>query len=243
MTSVFRNVSADQIFKSATAYMTALFSRGWGDTELLKQLAKFQRIVLQKDKMINDVYKIFENTEITISKETKINSTLSLYKGEFISPLTKIIPNALPRESEKAYFQVVLPHKWKDKKPIAIHLAGTGDHFFWRRRQFMAVPLAKEYNIGSIILENPFYGYRKPKKQVRSAVNYVSDIFVMGVALLVETVTLMLWCQRNGYGPLGVTGISMGGHMATVAASGWFDPIAIVPCLSWSSAGPAFTEV
>lgn len=245
MRSVIRNTSSDQIFRSATAYLrvSSFFSNGWGDTEVLRRLAKFQAAVLDKRKMLDNVYKILENTEITISKGQKLNSCMTVYKGEFKSPLTKLVPKALPPESEIAHFQLVLPNSWKSQKPICIHLAGTGDHFFWRRRRFMAGPLAKENNIGSIILENPFYGYRKPKNQVRSAVNHVSDIFVMGTALLVESVALLLWCQRKGFGPLGITGISMGGHMATVAASGWFDPLAIVPCLSWSSAGPAFTDV
>lgn len=38
--------------------------------------------------------------------------------------------------------------------------------FFWRRRNFIAKPLLKEANIGSIILENPFYGLRKPDDQM-----------------------------------------------------------------------------
>jgi hypothetical protein len=37
---------------------------------------------------------------------------------------------------------------------------------FWRRRQMMAKPLLKEGGIASIILENPFYGLRKPKDQM-----------------------------------------------------------------------------
>jgi hypothetical protein len=37
---------------------------------------------------------------------------------------------------------------------------------FWKRRQMMAKPLLKEGGIASIILENPFYGLRKPKDQV-----------------------------------------------------------------------------
>ena len=69
---------------------------------------------------------------------------------------------------------------------MVVQLAGTGDHvnlllhnqiiiyllanflvlqFFWRRRILMGKPLMNEWNIGSIILENPFYGLRKPKEQ------------------------------------------------------------------------------
>ena len=37
--------------------------------------------------------------------------------------------------------------------------------FFFRRRNLMAKPLLKEAGIGALLLENPFYGLRKPKDQ------------------------------------------------------------------------------
>lgn len=38
--------------------------------------------------------------------------------------------------------------------------------YFWRRRTFIAKPLLREAGIGAILLENPFYGDRKPDDQV-----------------------------------------------------------------------------
>jgi hypothetical protein len=35
--------------------------------------------------------------------------------------------------------------------------------------------------------ENPYYGLRKPKDQLRSSLHYVSDLFVMGGCLLLES--------------------------------------------------------
>jgi len=35
----------------------------------------------------------------------------------------------------------------------------------------------------------------------------------MGGALVLESLVLFHWCERQGYGPLGITGISMGGHV------------------------------
>ena len=80
----------------------------------------------------------------------------------------------------------------------------------------MAKPLIKEYGIGSIILENPFYGVRKPAEQVRSSLNNVSDIFIMGGCLILESLALFNWAERMGFGPLCVTGISMGGHVSSL---------------------------
>ena len=41
----------------------------------------------------------------------------------------------------------------------------------------------------------------------------MSDLFVMGGALVLESLALLHWCEREGLGPLGLTGISMGGHV------------------------------
>ena len=36
----------------------------------------------------------------------------------------------------------------------------------------------------------------------------------MGGALVLESLVLLRWCQQMGFGPLGITGISMGGHVS-----------------------------
>lgn len=48
----------------------------------------------------------------------------------------------------------------------------------------------------------------------RSILCNVSDIFVMGACLILESLVLFHWCEREGFGPLGVTGLSMGGHVS-----------------------------
>uniref|UniRef100_A0A2K5PVW3 Abhydrolase domain containing 18 n=1 Tax=Cebus imitator TaxID=2715852 RepID=A0A2K5PVW3_CEBIM len=139
-------------------------------------------------------------------------------------------------------FQFIVPKEWNSKyRPVCIHLAGTGDHHYWRRRTLMARPMIKEARMASLLLENPYYGCRKPKDQVRSSLKNVSDLFVMGGALVLESAALLHWLEREGYGPLGMTGISMGGHMASLAVSNWPKPMPLIPCLSWSTASGVFT--
>jgi len=106
----------------------------------------------------------------------------------------------------------------------------------------MALPMIKEKKIGSIILENPFYGVRKPKSQLRSSLHHVSDLFLMGACLIMESQVLLRWATNEGFGPLCCHGISMGGHMASLAASAWPKPIGLVPCLSWTSASVTFCQ-
>ncbi|KAM8908707.1 protein ABHD18 isoform 1-T2 [Spinachia spinachia] len=78
-------------------------------------------------------------------------------------------------------------------------------------------------------------------KARRSCLKNVSDLFVMGGALILESTVLLRWLEREGYWPLGMTGISMGGYMASLAVTNWPKPIPLIPCLSWSTASSVFT--
>ncbi|XP_037900651.1 protein ABHD18 [Glossina fuscipes] len=218
--------------------LTRFFDKGWGKPENLQRLFKFRKIISRRE----TCFPLIPNDyPVEIIKEEK-HQDYTILEGQFLTPLELHLPGIVPKPVQDAHFQVVIPRKWKDQyKPICIHLAGTGDHFFWRRRTLIAKPLLKEGNIGAIILENPFYGARKPDNQVRSNLHNVSDIFVMGGCLIMECLVLLHWCERNGFGPLGVTGLSMGGHMASLAATNWPKPIVLVPCLSWSTAATVFT--
>ena len=48
----------------------------------------------------------------------------------------------------------------------------------------------------------------------RSQLHHVSDLFVMGLALMLECMSLLHWLEGMGLGPVGLTGISMGGHVS-----------------------------
>nr|CAD7443852.1 unnamed protein product [Timema bartmani] len=228
----------DHVYRSIL--QTKFFNKGWGKPDNLKRLFEFRKVMANRESCYQLVQKDYP---VTITKEN-LGSDYNMLEGHLLSPFVTHLPGILPKEAEVAHFQVILPKKWNSDhyKPICLHLAGTGDHGFWRRRQLMAKPLIKEAGIAAIILENPFYGLRKPKDQVRSNLHNVSDIFVMGGCLMLESLVLFHWCERNGYGPLGITGMSMGGHMASLAATNWPKPLVLVPCLSWSTASPVFTQ-
>ncbi|XP_034828217.2 protein ABHD18 isoform X1 [Maniola hyperantus] len=228
----------DAVYRSIV--LTKFFTKGWGKPENLRRLFEFKKIVSNRDKCFKLVERDYP---VTITKEQNL-ADCKLIEGYFLSPLEKHLPGIVPEIAQKAHFQVLLPVHWPDPgcKPVCLHLAGTGDHFFWRRRNLMVKPLLKEASIGGIILENPFYGVRKPTDQIRSSLQNVSDIFVMGGCLILESLVLFHWCERNGLGPLGVTGLSMGGHMASLAATNWPKPLVLVPCLSWSTASAVFLQ-
>ena len=64
----------------------------------------------------------------------------------------------------------------------------------------------------------------------------------MGACLVTEAIVLLNWCEKQGFGPFVLTGLSMGGYMASLGATVWPKPIALVPCLSWTTAAPVFTR-
>ncbi|XP_002735130.1 protein ABHD18-like [Saccoglossus kowalevskii] len=227
----------DVLYRSLV--LSKFFTRGWGKPESLKRIFEFQKVVGSRETcqhLVDKDYPIYVDKDET-------RGECRIVEGHFLSPLQVHLPGIMPKEGEIAKFQFILPKTWKTRhKPVCIHLAGTGDHYFWRRRTMMARPLLKEYGIASLLLENPYYGTRKPKDQLRSSLHNVSDLFVMGGALILESLALLHWCERQGFGPLGLTGISMGGHMASLAATNWNKPITLIPCLSGTTATPVFTR-
>ena len=106
----------------------------------------------------------------------------------------------------------------------------------------MALPMLKERGIASVIVENPYYGLRKPRKQLRSSLFFVSDLFIMGAALIFESQVLLRWAGEEGFGPLVCHGVSMGGHMACLSASASSRPVGLVPCLAATSASVTFCQ-
>lgn len=223
-----------------TYLLSQYFVKGWGDPANIKRICDFRKIIGDRTKCS----KLVEPNYPVVIDKIHTGSSYKLLEGHFISPLVHYLPDVVPKESHKAYFQILLPTTWRHPrlKPMCLHLAGTGDHKFWRRRTLVAKPLLKESCVGSIILENPYYGCRKPKEQVRSVLQNVSDLFVMGGCLVLESIALLQWCEQEGYGPLAITGISMGGHMASLAGGSWHKPIGIIPCLSWTTASICFTQ-
>ena len=217
------------------------FAKGWGSLEAYRGLQRLKRDLFNAEKFQEIV--LSESVRIDKVNESSKQDSISILDGHFVSPLAKYYPGLLPKESEIAQFQAIIPKKRDGKQAMCIQLAGTGDHQFWRRRNLVAKPLLKENSVGSILLINPYYGSRKPKTQTRSSLNHVVDLLLMGCALIVETSMLLNWCEQQGFGPLAVTGVSMGGHMASLAGTFVPKPVAIIPCLACTTASPVFTKV
>lgn len=127
-------------------------------------------------------------------------------------------------------------------------LTTWGRHWrYFTRESILWSSQAKRTNVRILLcivrIVQDFIGVFFSLYNSRSNLNNVSDIFVMGGCCVLENLVLLHFCERMGLGPLGVTGLSMGGHNASLAATNWPKPLVLVPCLSWSTASPVFTQV
>lgn len=195
----------------------------------------------------------------------------------------------LPAESQTACAQLVMPHHPRPDVPVlrafphlpplgqplrlrararrdppadAVLLPGTGEQWYRRRREGIALPLAQE-GVATLILEGPFYGQRRPAHQFGSKLRQcvrrpappplvlshaggprsVSDLPMLGAATIAEARSLLVWLRRHvTTGPLVVGGTSMGGLHAAMTASLIDMPVGIASWLGPPSATPPFTS-
>ena len=228
-----RNASlGDRFFRNLN--LTEIFVKGWSDGSSLEQFFRLLP-VLQNRKKFSKLG-LEERIHFFSDKSNKDDSIFSTF-GSFKSPLSSYVD--LPPEVQTCHFWSSIPKN--NCRATVIHFAGTGDHFFWKRKIFLSKHLLM-HNIGSIIVENPFYGVRRPKGQFRSSLRYVSDLLVLGGALVMEGNVLINYINKQKLGVPCLTGISLGGYSCSLAASNCETPIPVIPALSWTTASNVFTQ-
>jgi dienelactone hydrolase len=119
-------------------------------------------------------------------------------------------------------------------------LAASGDQGF-RARAGFAEPLAAA-GVASWLLENPFYGARRPAAQRGSAIRTVSEMLVMALATTREALAILALLRATGVRGIGVAGYSMGGNMAALVAGAAPFPVAAVPAAPSASPAAVFTR-
>ncbi len=158
-------------------------------------------------------------------------------EGRFSSPEADLL--GLPLESRDAIVRHVRP-VGVEGAPTCLHLAATGE-FGFSRRMRLARPLAAA-GIGSVLLENPYYGLRAPPDQHGPSVRTVADLLIMGRACVQEARSLLSWLRQAGHDRLGVSGFSMGGQTSAMAAASCPFPVAGIPLAGSHSATAVFLE-
>lgn len=154
--------------------------------------------------------------------------------ASFVSPA----PTPMPDECRTARVQIWAPTS-RAAGAMCVLLATTGEEGFWSRQPLARRLLAK--GIGSIILENPFYGSRRPQGQRGPVLRTVVDQFAMNTAMVDEARALLGWIRERGH-IAGVTGYSQGGFMAAFAAALVDFPVVVVPRAVGTQAAPVLTE-
>lgn len=162
-------------------------------------------------------------------------------RGTFVSPMAHL----LPEESRVAHVELLLPVPTGRARsdvpaPVCLMLAATGEEGFVRRRLF-AAPLVRA-GIGALLLENPYYGRRRPRGQLGPALRTVADQFAMNTSTVEEARALLAWLVREGHAQVGATGYSQGGMMAAFAGALTPFEMAVIPRGAGASARPIFTE-
>ena len=148
--------------------------------------------------------------------------------GSFLSPSPH-----LPAAARRGRVLWIGP----DHSAQVVLLAASNDHG-WTTRETVARGL-NDRGIGSLILENPYYGARR----VRSgqALPTVTDFFRMGSATVAEARALLAYTVDLGYTP-GVAGFSQGGSMAAYVSALAPCDVATACMAAGPSPGPVFTS-
>ncbi|KAJ8448170.1 hypothetical protein Cgig2_031894 [Carnegiea gigantea] len=221
-------------FVHRTKISPPFFSRGWGGNklDLLERLIKqlFPEVEGQNwpPRLIQPIWKTVWESQNACLRE-----------GVFRTPCDEQLLSALPPESHNARVAFLTPKSVPSHKmACVVHLAGTGDHTFERRLR-LGGPLLKQ-NIATMVLERSEITLMK----INSGFSYVSDfqVVICGRATIDEARSLLHWLDEQGFGKLGVCGLSMGGVHAAMVGSLHPTPIATLPFLSPHSAVVAFCE-
>lgn len=209
-----------------TVGLQKMYADGWGDPDILSFLIE----------RTTDFFPEPAEIDIEWDAGRQRRDGLWLFEGRFESPDMSL---PLPPESRTAYLQFLLPEDAFEGAlpPVCVHLAGSGDASYLGRRM-QATPLAREDGIGALILQNPFYGDRRPEGQFGTKLRRVTDQLTMNLATIEEARSLLGWLRDDGYRDVGLTGYSMGGYMAAMAAQMVSFPLAVVPCATANTAAP-----
>ncbi|HYQ81010.1 MAG TPA: alpha/beta hydrolase family protein [Anaeromyxobacteraceae bacterium] len=157
-----------------------------------------------------------------------------LREGTFDSPEPR-----LPAVARRARVRMLRPAAG-EPRAVCLHFASSGDEGFAMRLRF-AAPLL-ESGVAALVLENPYYGERRPTGQPGAALRTVSDMVLMATAAVREGRALLAWLEGAGHRRLGVAGYSMGGQMSAMVAATWPRPLAVAALAPSDSPASVFTE-
>ncbi|WP_248345727.1 alpha/beta fold hydrolase [Anaeromyxobacter paludicola] len=118
-------------------------------------------------------------------------------------------------------------------------LASSGDQGYLVRTELVRPLLSR--GVAVFLLENAYYGGRRPAGQGGYEARTVCDLSLMGLATVKEAKALLALARRECERTC-VAGYSMGGNMTAVVAATVPFAVAAVPMAPSASPAPVFTE-
>jgi len=122
---------------------------------------------------------------------------------------------------------------------VVVLMSAWNDHDY-RSRTRIAERLLP-HGIASVMLENPYYGDRRPVPGDEQPIATVADFGMMGRAAVLDGRVLAGYFRRRG-AVVGVGGFSMGGNLAAFVAAGVPFPVATAPLAASHSPAPVFLD-
>jgi hypothetical protein len=193
------------------------FSDGWGDEAILDSL----ELPVAGPEPVDIVWKAPLREGDSSSQIGSFSSPVEgLPEASRIATVTRIEPTSGTDR------HVVLMAAWNEHDPkarlaLAKRLAATG--------------------IGSLILENPYYGTRRPRTGHDQPIRTVADFALMGTSAVTEGRSLLATIRGEGL-TVGVSGYSMGGNVAALVSATVPFPVATAPLAPAYSPAPVYLE-
>ncbi|HTT21869.1 MAG TPA: alpha/beta hydrolase family protein [Candidatus Sulfotelmatobacter sp.] len=194
-----------------------LFSRGWGDEQLLRHL-------VQDAAFAGPLPAICIDWFVTGRQDGMV-----WRDGTFCSPL-----DLLPTQARTVHVRA-----WSKRGNAAacVILAASRDEGYKTRERVFCSLVHRGFDL--YLIENPFYGRRRTSST--ASLSTFSDHVLMNVGSVQEARALLEYL-RGFYEQLTVTGYSMGGHMAALTAVSCPFPVACAALATGASAAPIYTK-
>ena len=193
------------------------FTDGWGDISIIEDAA----LPTDWPQPI---------TVEWVSQSTDDGLTTSV--GVFDSPA-----EVLPEHARHGAVTRVMPNGGADR--IVVLMAAWNEHE--SRARFGIARRLAERGIGSLVLENPYYGIRRPDNHDGQPIRTVADFFRMGIGAVMEGRGLLSAVRADGHIP-GVAGYSMGGNISALVSATMPFPIATAPLAASYSPSPVYLD-
>ncbi len=152
--------------------------------------------------------------------------------GIFESPVA-----TLPDHARHGAVTRILPEAGADR--MVVLMAAWNEHD--SRARFGIARRLAQRGIGSLVLENPYYGIRRPTDHDGQPIRTVADFFQMGIGAVTEGRGLLATVRKEGLTP-GVAGYSMGGNIAALVSSTMPFPVATAPLAASYSPAPVYLD-